>query len=148
MRWSELDIPGGTWSIPSARTKNGKEHIVHLSPQATAELSALEKQNSEFVFTGTGKTPISGFSKAKRELDNALPIEAWRVHDLRRTAASGMARLGSEPHVIERVLNHVSGATGGLVGVYQRYEYLEERKAALEKWGEYIAQLAIHPNNA
>src|SRR6476659_9185032 len=68
-------------------------------------------------------------------------FKPWRVHDLRRTAASGMAQLGFQPHIIERVLNHISGAQGGLVGVYQRYEYLEERKRALCAWGAHVEAL-------
>jgi integrase len=65
-------------------------------------------------------------------------FQPWRIHDLRRTAASGMAALGFQPHVIERVLNHVSGAQGGLVGVYQRHEYREERKRAIMAWGAHL----------
>jgi integrase len=67
--------------------------------------------------------------------------EHWRVHDLRRTCASGLARLGIPPHIVDRVLNHTSGATGGLVGVYQRYEYLDERKQALNAWGECVDRI-------
>jgi hypothetical protein len=71
-----------------------------------------------------------------------MPTEKpWRIHDLRRTAASGMASLGFQPHIIERVLNHLSGAQGGLVSVYQRHEYIEERKRAIEAWGNYVERL-------
>jgi len=83
--------------------------------------------------------PISGYGGAKLKLDELLKLgKPWRGHDLRRTAASGMASLGFLPHIIERVLNHTSGATGGLIGVYQRYEYAEERKKALHSWGSYV----------
>jgi integrase len=104
------------------------------------------------VFSTTGRTQVSGYSRAKENLDIAMlelmretnakaELVPFRIHDLRRTAASGMAALGFQPHIIERVLNHVSGAQGGLVGVYQRHEYFEERKRALEAWGSYIAKL-------
>jgi integrase len=70
-------------------------------------------------------------------------VPPWRVHDLRRTAASGMAKLGFQPHIVERVLNHVSGAQAGLIGVYQRYDYLEERKRAIDAWGQYVLDLIL-----
>jgi integrase len=141
MKWSELNTNATTWTIPKERTKNGKEHLIHLSPQALACLPA--KGDSPFVFPSQGgQTSISGYSKAKFKLDEATKFaKPWRVHDLRRTAASGMAALGLQPHIIERVPNHVSGAQGGLVGVYQRYEYLEDRKRALHAWGSHVEAL-------
>jgi integrase len=141
MRWSELDVEKGTWTIPKERTKNGKEHLVHLSPQALVCLPV--RGASPFVFPSQGgQSSISGYSKAKLKLDSSLRFsKPWRVHDLRRTAASGMAALGFQPHIIERVLNHVSGAQGGLVGVYQRYEYLDDRRRALHAWGNHVEGL-------
>jgi integrase len=148
MQWRELDLDNATWTIPAARAKNSKDHIVHLSPMAMEALAGVErKDGSEFVFTTTGSSPISGYSKAKAALDKLMTghvdgdLIPWRAHDLRRTAASGMARLGFDPHIIERVLNHVSGATGGLVGVYQRYEYMDDRMRALHAWGSFVDQL-------
>ena len=102
---------------------------------------------ADFVFSTTGRTPVSGFSKTKARIDARMQqilgdkFQPWRTHDLRRTAASGMAALGFQPHVIERVLNHVSGAQGGLVGVYQRHEYREERKRAIMAWGAHVIAL-------
>jgi integrase len=109
---------------------------------------------------GRGKFAVSGFTKAKRRLDalmlqrlkdtagergenpNKVKLEPWRIHDLRRTGATGMAALGFPIHVVERVLNHIAGATtGGLVAVYQRHEYLAERRAALEAWADYLKGL-------
>lgn len=156
MRHAEIDLVRGEWVIPKTRTKNGKEHLVHLSPQAIALLQSCPRQG-EFVFTTNGTTHISGYSKAKDRLDHlcallsagssqefSRPVFAteWRVHDLRRTAASGMAELGFQPHIVERVLNHISGAQGGLVGVYQRFEYAEERKRALEAWSNKVELIA------
>lgn len=141
MRWSELDLEEATWTLPKERTKNGKMHTVHLSAQALAITQALPRI-SDYVLTTTGNSGVSGYSKAKQRLDGLMqPKTPWVVHDLRRTAASGMAKLGFQPHIIERVLNHVSGAQGGLVGVYQRYEYLDERKRAIEAWGSYVEAL-------
>ncbi len=99
------------------------------------------------MFSTTGTTPVSGFSKVKRRLDKRMQeilgdrFQPWRIHDLRRTTASGMAALGFQPHVIERVLNHVSGAQGGLVSVYQRHNYREERKRATIAWGAQMMQI-------
>lgn len=163
MRWPEIDLAKGEWIIPKERTKNGKEHLVHLSPQAVEILQTMVgKDRKGFVFTTTGKTPISGYSKAKAKLDalcatvvddefsEFLPQifqTEWRVHDLRRTAASGMAELGFQPHIVERVLNHISGAQGGLVGVYQRFDYAEDRRRALIAWGAQVRALVVPQNS-
>jgi integrase len=94
------------------------------------------------MFTTTGRTPVSGFSKAKRLLDAAMGNPAaWRVHDLRRTAATGMAKLGVNLPVIEKVLNHVSGSFAGVVGVYQQHGYDDEKRQALERWAAHVAAL-------
>jgi hypothetical protein len=104
-------------------------------------------RSEDLVFSTTGRTPVSGFSNAKESLDERMreilgdKFKPWRTHDLRRTGASGMAALGFQPHVIERVLSHVSGAQGGLVAVYQRHEYREERKQAIMAWGDYVSRL-------
>jgi integrase len=145
MCWSELDLAKGEWIIPKERTKNGKEHLVHLSPQALAILKTLpELEGTDLVFATPQTTPIAAYSRAKLVLDKRMPgVPPWVIHDLRRTAASGMAALGFQPHVIERVLNHVSGAQGGLVGVYQRYEYQEDRKRALHAWGSHVEALLV-----
>jgi integrase len=142
MSWSEVDLDKAIWTIPGSRTKNGKPHTVHLSPLAVATLKSVPKaKGTDYVFTTTLKTPMSGYGRAKARLGAAVGFSDWVVHDLRRTAASGMASLGFQPHIIERVLNHLSGAQGGLVAVYQRHEYLEERKRAIEAWGNYVQTL-------
>lgn len=158
MMLSEIDLDNATWTIPKERTKNNKEHLVHLSPRAVSILrGAVGSARGPYVFSSNGETPISGFSKAKTFLDARMQaileeagedkrLKPFRIHDLRRTAASGMAALGFAPHVIERVLNHVSGAQGGLVGVYQRHEYVEERKKAVEAWGMYVDRLHTERN--
>lgn len=153
IRWSELNLTNNTWTIPKERAKNGKEHLVHLSPQALAVIATIARvEDCPFLFSGNGTTSIKGYSKAKERLDAKMAqiageadapfkIPAWRTHDLRRTAASGMAKLKIPPHITERVLNHISGEQGGLRGVYQVYEYEEDRKAALEVWGNYVEAL-------
>ena len=157
MRWREVDLDAGQWTIPKERCKNGKAHTIDLHPEAAALLDPLgddaaprlikRSAEEDFVFSTTGRTAVSGFSKAKARLDARMreilgdKFQDWRTHDLRRTATSGMAALGFQPHIIERILNHLSGAQGGLVGVYQRHEYRKERKEAILAWGDKVMQI-------
>ena len=102
----------------------------------------------------TGSTPVSGFSRAKKRLDAEMlaakrkelgkkcdAIAPWILHDLRRTAATGMARLNFPPHVVDKVLNHMSGTIRGVAAIYNRFEYLDERRAALEAWDKHVTAL-------
>ncbi len=143
MRWSELDLEARTWVIPAERAKNGKPHVVHLSDFAVSLLDEVPQfVHCDYVFTTTRRSPISGFSKALRWLHKHSETADWHMHDLRRTAASGMARAGVAPYVIEKVLNHVSGTISGVAAVYNRYGYDAERCAAMDKWGETLSALA------
>jgi integrase len=137
MTRAELSDDGTTWNIPAARTKNRRPHMVPLSP-AARELIASVAQEGQLVFTTNGRSPVSGWSKIKQRLDQAMKIPPWRLHDLRRTAVTGMAELGIRPDVIERAVNHVSGTRGGIAGVYNRSELLPERRAALERWALHV----------
>jgi integrase len=138
--WDEIDLQNRIWTLPSLRTKNAKPHIVHLSDQAVAVLIEAGKQ-SKFAFSVTGTLPFQDFSKAKRALDAISGVTDWRLHDLRRTCVSGMASLGVAPHVADKILNHQSGTISGVAAVYQRHQFLAERKGALEKWGDYVSGL-------
>jgi integrase len=140
MTWDELDLDSSQWEIPSARTKNEKPHTVHLSEQAASVISGISSIGS-FVFTSNGKTPFSGFSKSKKRLDELSGVTNWRLHDIRRTVTSGMAKLGIAPHIADKILNHQSGTISGVAAVYQRHEFLEERKTALDVWGNYVQSL-------
>ena len=144
MRWSELDLAKQTWIIPANRTKNKKQHLVHLSTQAIEIIGTIPKLSDEFVFTQTLKSPVSGFSKAKAKLDQIIKLPSWRLHDLRRSAASIMRGLRTSKDVVEIVLNHTSGERGGLVSVYQRHELLEERKEAIIKLGQHISEITVN----
>ena len=143
MAWDEVDLEEALWTIPGERTKNGKSHAVPLSGGALEILTSIPRTESPYVFPARGKPdqPYSGYSKGKRELDAAAGLNDWTLHDLRRTAATGMARLGVAPHVVERVLNHVSGTFGGVAGIYNRFKYEEEMREALEKWGDCLRRL-------
>lgn len=172
MEWAELDKSAAIWTIPADRAKNGVAHIVPLSASAVAELDAIatvraadvkKDDNTDDiavddgtwpktgpVLTTNGKTAISGFSKAKLALDAALakasnkvPLPDWRIHDIRRTVATGFQRLGIRFEVTEAVLNHVSGARGGIAGIYQRHDWKEEKRSALDAWSRHVASIIM-----
>ncbi len=145
MQWDEIDLGQKVWTIPGERTKNGKTHVVPLSETAIEILTALPRFNSPYVFPARGKLdqPYSGYSKGKRTLNDAVGIDDWTLHDLRRTAATGMAQLGVEPHIVECILNHSTGTFGGVAGVYNRYRYLDQMREALIKWNDNVRQLTI-----
>lgn len=177
--WAELDRTAAVWTIPASRAKNGVVHIVPLSASTVAELDSRSPVSTGgvkreqvkawpktgFVLTTTGKTPISGITKAKNALDAAIlkarrsglgeadreaePLPDWRIHDLRRTLATGFQRLGIRFEVTEATLNHVSGAKGGVAGIYQRHDWKEEKRSALEAWARHIAGLtkSSRPDN-
>lgn len=136
MRWPEID--GELWTIPGERTKSGRSHEVPLSNLAIETVEGLPRiTDQSFLFSTTGRTPISGWSKAKAQLDAATGIEGWRFHDIRRSVASSMARLQIDRLTISRVLGH---AEGGITGpVYIRYGYLEEKAQALQRWADELA---------
>lgn len=163
MAWSELDQTARAWRVPGDRTKNGVHHLVPLSAEVIAELDSLAPSGKwpakGLVFTVTGKTPVSGHSGAKRRIDAEIgeivkkegrePLASWRVHDLRRTVATGFQRLGVRFEVTEAVLNHVSGSRGGIAGIYQQHDWADEKRAALDAWATHLTGLtrprAIEP---
>jgi integrase len=140
LQWEELDLARRIWTIPKSRTKNAKAHVVHLSEQALAAVKRVDARGP-LVFSLLGTKPFQEFSRAKRELDQLSGVTGWRVHDLRRTCVSGMARLGVAPHVADKILNHQTGTISGVAAVYQRHEFLAERRAALDLWGAHVSQL-------
>jgi integrase len=149
MRWQEIDLENRLWTLPAERVKNGERHEVPLSDAAIDIISALPriKTTRGFVFTTRRDAAVSGFSRAKDRLDDAVEAsltkdakapEHWTFHDLRRTMASGMARLGIQLPVIEKVMNHSSGSFRGIVGVYQRHSFAEEKRTALAAWASHV----------
>jgi integrase len=147
LRWTEIHVD--RIELEGDRTKNGAPHTVPLSPQAAALIEALPRvTGSEFVFTTTGETSVSGWSKAKAMLDGAVgelnrdkALPPWHLHDLRRTMATGLQRLGVSLQVVEAILGHISGSRAGIVGVYQRHTYDAEKKAALDDWAQHVAAI-------
>jgi integrase len=146
MRWAELSAEGTLWTLPAERVKNKTKHEVPLSAPARVTLAGLPRIG-DFVFTTTGTTPVSGFAPVKRRLDAAItpPLAPWVLHDLRRSLASGMARLGVRVEVVEKILNHVGGSFAGVRGVYQRHDFAKEKQRALELWGNHVLALARRP---
>ncbi len=159
MRWSEIDTDSRTWAMPAAkgderRTKNARVRVVPLTGPMIEILEARKAQQKALVrkdkpmpalvFTTTGETPYSGFSKAKERLDKAVSaslecVEHRTLHDDRRSVATHMAEdLRIAPHIIEAVLNHVSGSKGCIAGVYNRAQHLDERRDALEAWSRHL----------
>jgi integrase len=166
LEWRELDLDAGVLRIDGARTKNGEPQDIPLSPAAIDILNALPRvadadgNQVRHVFTTTGESPVSGWSRAKLALNNkdlklrreeaeeagqdpiaVEPLAEWRLHDLRRTVATGLQRLGQRLEVIEAVLGHVSGSRGGIVGIYQRHNFADEKHAALVAWAEHVVKI-------
>jgi integrase len=135
LRWDE--IQGDAIVLPAERTKNGRVHVVPLSPLA-AEIINRQDRVSEFVWGLQWKS----WSRPKLELDARVGIAPFTLHDIRRSVATGMAELGVLPHIIETVLNHVSGHKASVAGIYNRARYAEDVRAALARWSEYVAALA------
>lgn len=143
MRWPHVSLGDALWSLPAELTKSNRPHAVPLVGEATAILAALPRLDETFAFPSK-KVPgqaWDGFTKAKWRLDALIGFDDWTLHDLRRTAATGMAKLGVSPHVVERILNHTTGTLGGVAGVYNRFGYLPEMRAALEVWAQHVGSL-------
>jgi len=161
MSWPEIDQAQKQWVLPGARSKNGLPNLVPLSATAMsiiADVPALPGK-AGLLFTTTGETPVSGFSRVKARLDasmldlmrrdaiedgddvDAITLEPWVLHDLRRTAATGLQRLKFPTEVVEAVLNHQSGSKAGIVGRYQLYKFEKEKRVALEKWGRHLTAM-------
>lgn len=161
---TDAEVNGADWTIPKERAKNNQAHHVALGPTALATIASVPRISGKagYLFTTTGETPVSGWSRAKDILDREMLVIArreaqergqneevviphWTLHDLRRTAASGMARLGVAVHVVERLLNHRSGSISGIAAVYNRHDYGSERRAAVEAWDRYLTTICEDP---
>lgn len=165
LSWKELHRDSAEWHLPAARSKNGIASVIPLSGVVIGELDRVAGRDKwprqGLVFTTTGETAVSGYSRGKTRLDTQMlklareeakqandnpqhvEIEPWRVHDLRRTLATGMQRLGVRFEVTEAVLNHVSGSKSGVAGVYQRHDWRDEKRAALDAWAAHVERLVM-----
>ena len=143
MRWEEIDLASARWCMPPERTKNHRPHEIPLPAPALKIIRELLRQPDRPFLFGEGQGPFQGWSKARAGLERRAaaaghPLAPWRLHDLRRTVATRLAELGGQPHVIEAVLNHVSGHKAGVAGIYNRALYAAEKRQALELWAEHV----------
>jgi integrase len=146
--WSEVDFERRLIAFPPARTKNKRLHELPLSAQAQTILKRQPHRKDRDLIFGLGNGGFSGFSEGKKTLDKTIhakhrrkPMPDWRIHDLRRTCATGMAELGIQPHIIEAVLNHVSGHKAGVAGIYNRARYEGEMRGALQRWADHVTAI-------
>jgi integrase len=141
LRWDEIDFGAGMLRIGGGRTKNHREHVLPLPPMAVAILQSVSRRDREHVF-GEGAAGFVGYGKAKAALDRRAGLLApWRLHDLRRSFASGLARLSVELPTIEQCLNHRSGSFAGIVSVYQKHDFIPEKRRALALWADHVRTL-------
>lgn len=156
----DLDDPGRTDEEQQSPYRPSLRTGAACPGGATQADRSKDRGHLCYVFTNTGRTPISDFSGAKERLEKLIEMEGdqnspgkevctlsapgWRLHDLRRTGVTVMARLGVGPHVADRVLNHVQGTIKGVAAVYQRHEFLRERAHALNIWAEHIYKVQLH----
>ena len=149
MKWSELDQVARTWTLAPERTKNKRGHVIYISDAFDKILDSIPMRG-DFVFS-KGKTPPSGFSRAKRRLDRMMDEyasnefekqpEPFTIHDLRRTCASGMAKLKINLATVELCLNHWSGELGGLREVYVQHDQAEQTRDAFELWAAHVTKI-------
>lgn len=150
LRWNEAatESTSPLIALPGERTKNGRPHDVPLSAPALDVLSGQPRIVGHDLVFGEGKGGFAGWSRAKIALDKASKVKGWTLHDLRRTAATRMADLGVLPHVVEAVLNHISGHKSGVAGIYNRATYAAEKRAALDLWGNHVLTILAQASGA
>lgn len=157
LRWSELNLDKALWSLPGTRTKNGLAHDVPLSTQAVELLRSVPRRAGRDLLFGAGDGPFSGWARSKERVEARMlaarrqaaadpaqvePPPRWTLHDLRRTVVTGMNELGIQPHVVEAVVNHISGhARAGVAGIYNRATYATEKRMALQAWADHLDEL-------
>jgi integrase len=140
MRWSEIDLAAGTWTLPAARSKNKRSLTLALPPAALDVIRSVPRHGLDHLF---GPAGFTNWERSKAALDCALgtAVRPFRLHDIRRSVATRVADLGVEPHVIEAILNHHGGHRRGVAGIYNRSVYERQAKAALARWSEHVLAL-------
>ncbi|MDR3537832.1 MAG: integrase arm-type DNA-binding domain-containing protein [Acetobacteraceae bacterium] len=143
MRWSELSPDLSSWTIPSARMKRGLPHVIALPAAAKEALAAIPRiEGQDLLFSTTGRTAVSGFTKAKAALDRASSVTDWRLHDIRRTGVSALAAMGIDSIVADKLLAHQPSKLRGAARVYQRHDFAAERASALQAWATHVLRCA------
>lgn len=147
MRWEEIDLDAGIWTLPVERVKNKRAHVLPLSDAAVEIIASVRRVEGDYVFTTSGDGPLTNPQRMKRRLDEIMtqldgePIPRWTLHDLRRTCATGMARCRQPVHVVEAVLNHKTGSISGVAAIYNRFDYRDEARSALEAWASLLGEI-------
>jgi len=146
LNWSHLDFEGALWSQPSSSNKSKRVHLVPLSTPAIKLLREMPREHDQLVFPARGRTnsAVSGFSKWKRRLDKLSGTKDWTIHDIRRTVNTGLAALKVPPHVADLVLNHKGSVRSAVTAIYDRHDYLDDKREALERWATHIEWLRGH----
>jgi integrase len=144
MRWSDIDLQGRVWNVPAEATKMGRARVLPLPEAAVELLEAMPRLESDFVFG----SKLTAFAVMKRKLDQLSGVTGWRLHDVRRSFATGHQRLGTRLEVTEELLGHVSGSRSGIVSVYQRHRYADEQRQALGRWADHVARLTGEGSSA
>jgi integrase len=144
MRWSEIDLEAGTWTIPSERSKNGKAHTLPLPAAAWDIIERVPRRaHRDHLFGLVADAGFTQWAATKEDFDRRLgtDVAPWTMHDLRRSVATRMADLGVQPHIIEQILNHQSGHKRGPAGIYNRSSYEREVRSTLAMWADYVRTL-------
>ena len=142
IRWPELDLEGKTWRLPKERTKGNRDHTVPLNGLALEMLKTCHRiEGRDCIFATRKETAFSGWSKAKHQLDTRSGVQDWRLHDLRRTVATGMQAAGVMPHVVAAVLNHSQAGLFGVTAIYLRDRQEEAKREALELWSQRLRSI-------
>jgi len=143
MRWGEIDRNKATWTIPAGRAKNGRQHVMPLAPLALEIIANTPRFVGRDYLFGPRAIGFTSWNRPKQLLDAKLGdrVEAWTLHDLRRTFCTRLADLGVLPHVIEAAVNHYSGHRAGVAGVYNRSSYEKEVRAAMATWADHVSAL-------
>lgn len=151
MAWEELDQAAMIWTIPSNRAKNGEPNLVPLNALAVEVLDEMAGSGTwpvrGHIFRTSSGRGFTGYHKCKQKLDELVandggePMRPWRLHDLRRTLATGFQRLGVRFEVTEAILNHVGGARAGVAGIYQRHDWKLEKRAAMDVWNAHVSAI-------
>jgi integrase len=142
MAWPEFNEKDGTWTLPGSRSKNRHEHTLPLPRMAWSIIDKIPRRETNKRLFGISPRGFNNWSRLKVALDRRCQIATpWRLHDLRRTAATCMADIGIQPHIIEVILNHISGHKAGVAGIYNRSSYQREVKSALAIWADHVASI-------
>lgn len=134
LQWPEVDLARGLITLPGTRTKNGRQHIIPLAKTALGFLAGRPRGDGAVFY-------CQSWQYWKGAVDARSGVKDWTIHDLRRTAVTGMANIGIQPHIIEAIVNHVSGHKGGVAGIYNRATYAIEKAAALELWDKHLLSI-------